>query len=218
VHKTGINGEIILIGTAHVSDKSIAEVNETIEEIRPDIVAVELCMHRYEALKGKPSDISIKDILRGGIRFSLAGWSLSLIQKRIGASVGVEPGAEMMAAIEKAEEMGAEIALVDRDINVTLRRLLKEMGVLEKLRLFWAIFRTIVGRGEKIELESITDEDVVAGLLDELRAFSPTTVRILVDERDEYIASNLLRLAREKKVVAVVGAGHIEGIKRRIEG
>jgi pheromone shutdown-related protein TraB len=213
-------GEIIIVGTAHISERSIEEVKRAIETKKPDVVAVELCRGRYEALRGETKDISIKEILKGGkIYLFLAQWFLSFIQKRMGSSVGVEPGAEIMAAIEKADETGAEIALVDRDINITLRRFLGGMTFFERIKVLFSLFRVILGkgRGEEIELDRITDEDVVSTLLDELRKFSPTAALTLVDERDAYIASNLLYLAKEKRVVAVVGAGHREGLMKYIE-
>jgi len=212
-----MNNKIILIGTAHISDKSVAEVNSVIAHEKPDIVAVELCPRRYQALKGTPpSQLSIRDLLKGeGPYFFLAQWLLAWTQKKIGADIGIKPGAEMLAAINKAEEIGARIALVDRDIQVTLQRFWSRMGVVEKLKMLFAFISTFLGFGnEEIDIETITDEDVVTHLLSELRRFSPSAAKVLVDERDAYIAGNLLNLAKDGKVVAVIGAGHRKGVQK----
>ena len=211
-------GDITLVGTSHVSEKSIAEVKETIENVRPDMVAIELCKRRYQALNNEIKKVSVKDILgSGNMYFFLVQSLLAFLQKKIGASVGVDPGAEMISAMDKAEELGIEIALVDRDIQITLQRFLNEIGFFEKLKMFGSLISSLFGRGEEIDLETITDEDVVDSLMSELREFSPTTARVLVDERDSYIASNLIGLARDKNVVAVVGAGHREGIEANLK-
>jgi len=213
-----MNDRIIIVGTAHISDKSIAEVDSVIAHEKPNIVAVELCPRRYQALKGNSPvrELSIKDLLKGeGPYFFLAQWLLAWTQKKIGADIGIKPGAEMLAAINKAEEIGAKIALVDRDIRVTLQRFWSRMGVVEKLKMFFAFISTFIGFGkEEIDIETITDEDVVTHLISELRQFSPGAAEVLVDERDAYIAANLLNLSNEGKVVAVIGAGHREGVQK----
>ncbi|MDY6958546.1 MAG: TraB/GumN family protein, partial [Halobacteriota archaeon] len=125
--------------------------------------------------------------------------------------------AEMISAIDKAEELGIELALIDRDIQVTLQRFWTEMGFFEKFRLLGAVIWSFIRGGEEIDLETITDEDVVDSLIKQLRKSSPTMARVLVDERDAYLASNLLDIAKEKDVVAVVGAGHKEGILKNLK-
>jgi len=213
-----MNNEIVIVGTAHVSDRSIAEVDSTIAREKPSIVAVELCPKRYQALRGTPltRELSIRDLLKGeGPYFFLVQWLLAWTQKKIGADIGIKPGAEMLAAVNKAEEVGAKIALVDRDIQVTLQRFWSRMGVGEKFKMLFAFVSTFLGFGqEEIDIETITDEDVVTRLISELRQFSPKAAKVLVDERDAYIAGNLLDLAREGKVVAVIGAGHKEGVQK----
>lgn len=221
-----INGikspEIILIGTAHVSEKSIAEVKEVIEREKPDVVAVELCKSRYDALKGdlKVKSISVKELIREGkVYFFLVHWLLSYIQRKIGSDVGVKPGAEMMCAIETAEKIGAQIALVDRDIQVSLQRFWSKMSFFEKTKMFFSLIAAAIGFGGKevkeIDLDTVTQKDVVTQLVEELRQFAPTAAKVLVDERDAYIAGNLLKVAKNaNKVVAVIGAGHREGIQK----
>jgi pheromone shutdown-related protein TraB len=209
---------IILVGTAHVSEKSVAEVNDVIDREKPDIVAVELCKGRYKALKGEDEvkEINIKEMLSSGkFYYFLLNWLLAYVQKKIGADTGTKPGAEMLSAIEKAEKSGARVALIDRDIQVTLGRFWNKMSFLEKLKLFGSLVAATLGFGTKeIDMDTVTQEDVVTQLVSELRKVAPSAASVLLDERDIFMAKNLIDLSREGKVVAVVGAGHREGIQR----
>jgi pheromone shutdown-related protein TraB len=214
-------GRVTIVGTAHVSEKSISEVNQIIEREKPDIVAVELDRGRYQALKGEEEvrEINVKDLLSSGkFNYFLLQWLLAYVQKKIGADMGVKPGAEMLAAIETAEKTGARVALIDRDIQVTLGRFWSKMSFFEKLKLFGSLIGASFGIGtEEIDIETVTDEDVVTQLVSELRKVAPSAASILIDERDAFMAKNLLDLSKEGNVVAVVGAGHREGIKKYLD-
>ncbi len=214
-------GRVTIVGTAHVSEKSIAEVNQIIEREKPDIVAVELDRGRYQALKGEEEvrEINVKDLLSSGkFNYFLLHWLLAYVQKKIGADMGVKPGAEMLAAIETAEKSGARVALIDRDIQITLGRFWSKMSFFEKLKLFGSLIGASFGFGTKeIDIDTITDEDVVTQLVSELRKVAPSAASILIDERDAFMAKNLLDLSREGNVVAVVGAGHRVGIQRYLD-
>lgn len=214
-------GEIILVGTAHVSDKSIAEVNEVINKEKPDIVAVELDKGRYNALRGEEEtrEINIKELLSGGkFYYFLLHWLLAYVQKKIGADTGVKPGAEMLSAIEKAEESGARVALIDRDIQITLGRFWNKMSFFEKLKLFGSLIGATLGFGtEDIDIDTVTNEDVVTQLISELRKMAPSAASVLLDERDAFMAKNLLDISKDGRVVAVIGAGHREGIQRYLD-
>ena len=209
---------IIIVGTAHVSEKSIAEVNEVIEREKPDIVAVELDSARFQAIKGEEQvkDVNVKDILsEGKFYYFMLHWLLAYVQKKIGADTGVKPGAEMMAAIEQAEKSGAKIALIDRDIQLTLTRFWNKMSFFEKLKLFGSLVGASLGFGsQQIDMETVTNEDVVTQLVDELRKLAPSAATVLIDERDAFMAKNLVDLSNQGKVVAVVGAGHRQGIQK----
>ncbi|MCZ7405305.1 MAG: TraB/GumN family protein [Candidatus Methanoperedens sp.] len=214
-------GRVTIVGTAHVSEKSISEVNQIIEREKPDIVAVELDRGRYQALKGEEEvrEINVKDLLSGGkFNYFLLQWLLAFVQKKIGADMGVKPGAEMLAAIETAEKSGARVALIDRDIQITLGRFWSKMSFFEKLKLFGSLIGATFGIGTKeIDIDTVTDEDVVTQLVSELRKVAPSAASILIDERDAFMAKNLLDLSKEGNVVAVVGAGHREGIKKYLD-
>src|SRR5512136_1459182 len=121
--------KIRLVGTAHVSQQSVDEVRAVIGEFTPDVVAIELDPSRFAALKRQASDPSVKDVLEvKNFNSLLVQWLLAYLQRKIGFDVGVEPGAEMKAAIDEAEKRGIAIALVDRDIGITLLRFWNSMG------------------------------------------------------------------------------------------
>jgi pheromone shutdown-related protein TraB len=211
--------KIVLIGTAHVSEKSVAEVKTAIRNLKPDIVAVELCRGRYESLKGnvQESQVPIKEILsEGKINYYIVHWLLAYVQKKIGDDMGVKPGAEMLAAIEEAESAGARIALIDRDIQVTLQRFWGKMKFMEKIRMIGSLIGGLVGigKGTEIDIDQITEHDVVTALVSELRGFAPTAAEVLIDERDAYLAGSIVKVAAggNKSVVAVIGAGHKPGV------
>ncbi len=212
-------GRIIIVGTAHVSEKSIAEVNEVIEKEKPDIVAVELDKGRFQALKGEDQvkEVNVKELLsQGKFYYFLLQWMLAYVQKKIGADTGVKPGSEMISAIEHAEKSGAKVALIDRDIQLTLARFWNKMSFFEKLKLFGSLIGATLGFGgsQEIDMETVTNEDVVTQLVSELRKIAPSAAIVLIDERDAFMARNLLDLSNQGKVVAVVGAGHREGIQK----
>ncbi|MCZ7357408.1 MAG: TraB/GumN family protein [Candidatus Methanoperedens sp.] len=213
--------KIILVGTAHVSEKSVALVNEVIEREKPDIVAVELDKARYQALKGEEEvkEINVKELLSGGkFYYFLLHWLLAYVQKKIGADTGVKPGAEMMSAIDIAEKKGVRVALIDRDIQITLGRFWNKMSFFEKLKLFGSLIGASLGIGtEEIDIETVTDEDVVTQLISELRKLAPSAASVLLDERNAIMAKNLIEISGEGTVVAIVGAGHREGIQKYLD-
>ncbi|MHC1687399.1 MAG: TraB/GumN family protein [Methanothrix sp.] len=212
--------EIIIVGTAHVSEKSVQEVISAIEEKKPDIVAVELCPARYRSLTGQEEEkeIKISELLSGGkLYFFLVQWFLAYIQKKIGDEMGVKPGSEMLAAIEAAKRAGARVALVDRDVGITIQRFWSAMGFLDKVRLIGSLIPAAFGWGEEeIDIDSITEQDVVSQMISEFRKISPAAANVLVDERDAYLARNLHLLSKQGRVLAVVGAGHREGILKHL--
>lgn len=216
--------EIIIVGTAHVSEKSVREVNDTISRVKPDIVAVELCRARYESIKGnvQNTQIPVKELLKGGkIYFYIVHMLLAHIQKKFADQMGIQPGAEMIGAIEAAEASGAQVLLIDRNVQVTLQRFWSKMGFIEKIKMMGGLIVAVLGIGgtKDIDMDTITNQDIVSVLVEEFRGTSPNAVKVLIDERDAYMARNLLRAAGTggKKIVAVVGAGHRAGIQRYLE-
>jgi len=294
-------GRVTVVGTAHVSQDSVDEVERTIEDAQPDIVAVELDEGRYKQLKGEtPDDLDASDLLQGNTVFQfLAYWMLSYVQTRLGDRFDVNPGADMMAAVETAERLGLGVSLVDRDIQMTVQRFWARLSFTEKLTLIGALLgglgesRTVglsagfaVGLIVSVAVEStvgplvlptgnwlsgtvpivsglgglgilvadallialtmtllvgipiiallsmadegeeyeefdpaeLTDVDVVTAMMEEFRQFSPGGAEALIDERDAYIAHNLVDLRDAGyHVVAIVGAGHRAGIEHYLD-
>ena len=219
-----ISDNIILIGTAHISKDSVEEVKEAIEKFKPDIVAVELCKKRYEALtqKDKWENTPITSLLKSNKAYLvLAQTFLSSIQRKLGKEYGVEPGSEMIAALNEAKKRNVEIALIDRDITITLKRAWRKMGIREKFRLSWEFMKALIGYDEeeleKIDLKELMKQDVISALMKEFSEIAPSVATVLIHERDEYIARKILDESKKGKVVAVVGAGHLNGIKKHLE-
>jgi pheromone shutdown-related protein TraB len=219
-----VNDKITLIGTAHISKESVKETKMAIEKYRPDIVAVELCKRRYDAIthKDKWENMPVTSLLRSNnAYFMLAQTFLSSIQRKIGREHGVEPGSEMIAAINEAKKYNLKIALVDRDISTTLKRAWKKMGIREKWRLLWEFLKAILGYDEEdieeINLDELMNQDVISTMMEEFGEIAPSVATVLIHERDKYIAKRIMDESENGKVLAVVGAGHIKGIKKYLE-
>jgi len=215
------DSKIVLIGTAHVSEKSVEEVRTVIRNLKPDVVAVELCKGRFDSLEGNAQEaqVPIKDLLSGGkIYYYLIHWLLAHLQKKIGEDMGVRTGAEMLSAIDEAGDIGANIALIDRDIQVTLQRFWGKMKFLEKVKMISSLLGGLIDLGKEddsnLDINHITEPDFVAELVSELRGFAPTAAKVLIDERDAYLAGSIIEAAEggNKTVVVVIGAGHKSGV------
>ena len=208
-----------IIGTAHVSDESVNEVNHVIETVGPDSVCVELCEARYQALtdenRWKKLDI-FKVIREGKTLFLLANLAIGAYQRRIGKQLGVKPGAELLAGVKKAEEVSAEIVLVDRDIHITLKRTWGNLGFWKKFELLSAIMGSLVTREEvtKETIEEMKGKDNLAEMMDEFARVLPQVKEPLIDERDKYLMHSIEQ-APGKTIVAVVGAGHVPGMLKQ---
>ena len=215
--------EIKLIGTAHVSQQSVDEVRTAIQEYVPDVVAIELDPSRFAALKKQARDPTVDDVLEvKNFNSLLVQWLLAYLQRKIGLDVGVEPGAEMKIAIAEAEAHNIPIALVDRDIRITLLRFWNSLGFFEKIKMAWALIVSIaeIDDGQEIDIESLKEQNVIDMVMEEFRKFSPNGARALIDERDAYIAHQLVILKAQRpeaKILAVVGAGHRQGITGYLE-
>ena len=218
-----VNNNITLIGTAHISKESVDEVKKVIKEYKPDIVAVELCQKRYDAITKKQEweNTPINKLLKSGnVYLLLAQTFLGSIQRRLGKEYGIEPGSEMVAAIDEAKKQNLKVALVDRDISITLKRAWKKMGLREKFRLIWEFLKAMVGYDEEeleeLDLKKIMDQDVISTMMEEFGQIAPSVTTVLIYERDKYIAKKILDESKKGKVVAVVGAGHLKGIQEQI--
>ncbi len=210
------------ISTSHIAQESVEEIEEAFEEFEPDIVAVELDEKRMHSLlmdqetSHHPAMIFRVGLL--GYLFALVG---SIVQKKLGGMVGVKPGQEMLTAVEGAQERGLEIALIDQDVEVTLRKLSKQVPLSEKLKVLWELISAPV-KGEKVkfDISKVPDEEIVERLTEELEGKFPHLYNVLVEQRN-VIMANRLAFIREQdpdaKILVVVGAGHGQDLEDLVE-
>ena len=218
IHRLTHDGrDIILIGTAHVSQESADLVRTTIETEKPDTVCVELCESRWQSIQQKSRwrEMDIVKVIKEKKAFLLlSNLILASFQRRIADKMDIRPGQEMITAIETADMVGARTWLADRDIRTTLARTWRSMALWGKVKL---LFQLLLSLGEVDDLkaediEKMKQEDVLNALLNEIGASQPVIRQILIDERDRYLAQRI-KNAPGEKIVAVVGAGHVPGIK-----
>lgn len=214
---------LIIIGTSHIAKESVAQVRKVIEDVKPAVVALELDSGRAHALlskkEGKLRWCDIKKIGFKGFLFSIIG---GYVERKLGERVGTVPGSEMKAAIFAARKIGAQVALVDQDISVTLKRFSQVLSWREKLRLVGELFYGVLGFGQKItfDLAKVPEKETIKKLTKEVKKKYPNVYRVLVAERNLFMAKKLIQICRqmpEATIVAVVGAGHEGDIKQLVE-
>jgi pheromone shutdown-related protein TraB len=217
----GVDREIILLGTAHVSHSSVDETRELIRNESPDRVCVEIDAARYESLTKPDSwrSLDIYQVLRRKQGFLLLGnLVLSSFQKRMGLDLGIKPGAEMLEAIRCAEELELPFSLCDRQIQITLRRAWAKSSLWGKNKMLAALLSSVFSN-EKLsdeEIEQLKSRGTVESMMEELAQYLPHAKAALIDERDRYLATRIFE-AEGTKLVAIVGAGHVPGIVRHVE-
>jgi len=212
--------EFLIVGTAHISRESADLVREVIERERPDCVCVELDAQRFDALSHKSvfQELDVRQVIRKKqLAALLANLLLASYQKKLGGALGILPGTELLEATRVAEEHGIPIALCDRDVRVTLRRAWASMGFFKKSALAANLIVSIFERPEVSEedLRRLRNQDVLSELMRELGEAMPNLKSALIDERDTYLAQRM-REASGNRIVAVVGAGHVSGIREAL--
>lgn len=217
-----LNGRTItLIGTAHISEESISEVSDTIRNLHPDCVAVELDEKRRESITNPDAyrELDIIGVLKRKEGFLLlANLVLASFQKRMGESVGVKPGDEMLAALNAAQELNIPVVMADRPIQVTLRRAWAYNSGADKIKLISALLATAFSKEEISgeQIENLKNQSELDSLMSELSEYMPGIKKVLIDERDTYLAGRIW-CAEGNTVVAVLGAGHLAGVQSRLE-
>ncbi len=206
---------IRLIGTSHISKESILKVEQAISQFKPDIVALELDRNRYHALQDREAKgrFSFRDIWKIGLKGFLFALIGSYVTKKLADKIGTEPGADMLAAIHIAKAKELKIALIDQDIQITLRNFSRTFSWKEKGRIFVDIFNAVILRKTDFyfDVRKIPDEKTIVALLKKVKARYPNVYRSLIDDRNRYMAKRLASLMKQnpdKKIVAVIGAGH----------
>ena len=222
VHEILLDGKkILLIGTAHISQSSVDEVNTVINQVKPDTVCIELCSSRYQAMLAKDQwkNMDIFKVIREGKSFLLfANLIMTAFQKRLGSRLGVKPGSEMFEAANVAEKLNSELVLADRDVKITLQRTWRGMPFWGKMKVLGQLLASLFIREEisKEEIEKLKESDALSEAMQMLAEQSPEMKRILIDERDQYMAEKI-RQSMGKLIVAVVGAGHVKGLTAELE-
>jgi pheromone shutdown-related protein TraB len=212
--------EFILVGTAHISRESVDLVRRVIEREEPDCVCIELDSRRYQALSQQRrfESLDLKQVIRSGqlatLMFNLL---LAAYQRHLGLELGIEPGSELLEAARTAEERGIPVALCDRDIRVTLRRAWRSLSWFRKLLLLSSLLEVLFEKPELTEedLRELRQQDVMTKLMQELGEAFPGLKTVLIDERDAFLGERIKRTPGQR-LVAVVGAGHVEGIRRAL--
>lgn len=211
-----------MIGTSHIAKQSLDEVNNAITNIKPDIIAIELDKKRlYALMHPQKRRIRLYDIRHIGLKgaaFSIIG---AWVERKLGQLVGVKPGSEMKQAVKLAKKHEIQLALIDQDIEITLRRFSKALTWREKWNFISDIFKAVVLKKREIDfdLRTVPNKNVIEKLMEQTKKRYPHIFRVLVTERDEVMANNLSNLMEkhsDKKILAIVGAGHEEEIIRLI--
>lgn len=214
-----------LLGTAHVSQASVLEVERAIEDIKPDVVCIELCETRTAALKNKKKwqDMDIVSVIKSGRAPLLAvNLMLTALQQKMGKNLGVEPGAEMIAALNLAEQKAAKVVLADREVGITMRRVWRKLGIFKKMKLLLHLLLDLLSSQEltEQEVERLKNQDLLSEALDQLSQQFPEVKAVLLDERDAYLATKIHQASVDnptaKNILAVIGAGHLAGVKQAL--
>lgn len=217
-----LNGRTItLVGTAHVSAESITEVESTIRELKPDCVAIELDDKRADSIKNKDKyrQIDIIQILKRKEGFLLmANLILASFQRRMGANVGVQPGDEMLAGMRVAEELNIPTVMADRPIQTTLKRAWAKNSFFGKCKLLSMLIASAFSKEEMSaqEIEDIKNKNEMDSMMAELADYLPVIKTVLIDERNEYLATKIWN-SQGNSVVAVLGAGHLDGVEEYLK-
>ena len=208
--------QITIIGTAHVSKDSVDEVAKAIEEVQPDRICVELDTGRYQSKTENQgyANLDIKTVLKENKGFLLlANMALSSYQKRLGSQMGSSPGDEILGAAKIAEEKHIPLSFCDREIQVTFKRAWRLSNFWNKMKLIATLISAIFSKEEisSEDIEKLKETNVLQSMLDEMAKELPTIKRVLIDERDQFLATSIYQSAGNN-IVAVVGAGHAPGL------
>ena len=214
---------LVFLGTSHIAKQSLNEVKKYIEDEKPDIVALELDRRRLHALMSKaPRKIELRSIMHIGLKgflFSLFGaWA----EKKLGKIVGVAPGSEMKQAIKIAQKENIKIALIDQDIEITLKKLSKSITWKEKMNFLVDIIKAMFSRQKEIDfdLATVPDKNIIRKLAGKLKESYPNVYKVLIEERNIVIANNITRLMNsvpDKKILVILGAGHVDDVLEMIK-
>jgi pheromone shutdown-related protein TraB len=212
---------ILLVGTAHISQESVLLVKKVIEQEHPDCVCLELDDKRYQALTQKKrwESLDLKTIIKDKqLSTLLVSLLMASYQKRLGGKLGVTPGAELLMAAQTAKGLQIPLSLCDRDVRITLRRAWKSTSFFKKGYLLASLLASLFDKTELSEdkLKELKQKDVLTEMMEEMGEALPDLKRVLIDERDLYLVEKI-KSSPGKKIVAVVGAGHVAGMLKKFD-
>jgi pheromone shutdown-related protein TraB len=216
--------EFVLLGTAHVSRASAEAVRSMLEQEPFDAVAVELCESRFRSLRNPEAfrELDLFQVIRQGkAGLVAANLALSAFQRRLAEQFGIEPGAEMKAAIDGAEARNLPVWLIDREVGVTLKRAYRSVGFLDRLAIVGGLGASLLTREDvsEDEIEKLKQGDLLGSMFNEFARESPPLYEALIAERDRFMTASLRdEVAHRpvKRVLVVIGAGHLAGIEREL--
>ncbi len=222
VSRSGV--EFVLLGTAHVSRASAEAVRAMLESESFDAVAVELCGPRHQSISDPDAlrKLDLFQVIRQRkVGLVAANLALSAFQRRLAEQFGIEPGAEMKVAIDEAGRRQLPLWLIDREIGTTLKRAYHSVGFLDRLSIVGGLGSSVLTREEvgEDEIEKLKEGDLLGSMFSEFARESPPLYEALIAERDRYMAAKLREHAAEgsaKKVLVVIGAGHLKGIESEL--
>jgi len=220
--------DIVLVPTSHVARESLKSVKNAIEKEKPECVAVELDINRYYAMKEESkAKGSTLDAMRNlGFLTFILYWVLKSLQSWIGKKMGILPGSEMVEAVDVARKAGIKVALIDRDIRITVTRM-NQIPWTEKAKLLLFLLKGMIidyplmklGRGgQKIDLNKVPPKEIINEAMRTMKKEFPHLYRVLVTERDKFMSARLKDMSKKfKKIVVVIGAGHLDGITKMLK-
>jgi pheromone shutdown-related protein TraB len=219
--------QYVVLGTAHVSRASVEAVDALLEHETFDAVAIELCESRAQGIRDPEAfkQLDLFQIIRQGkAGMVAASLVLSSFQKRLAAQYGIEPGAEMKAAMDGATQRGLPVWLVDREVGVTLKRSWRSVGFFQRFGLLAGMMASVFEREDIAEedIEKLKQSDLLESAFSEFAAGSAPLYRALIGERDEYMAARLRENAQRidrsqpRRVLVVIGAGHLKGLVEQL--
>ncbi|MBT3408466.1 hypothetical protein HN415_07320 [Candidatus Woesearchaeota archaeon] len=213
---------LAIIGTSHISKQSVDEVRSYILTENPDIIAIELDKLRFHALLSKKRKLKIRDIKRIGLTGLIFGIIGGYIEKKLGKLLKTKPGSEMLIAIKLAKKHKIPILLMDQDIRITLKKISKQMPFKEKLKFLKDLFFTKQNKKElrEIDISKVPDEKIIMEITKEFKKRYPVLHKILIIERNQIMAKNLNNLKihnKDKKILAIMGAGHKKDIEKLLK-
>ncbi|MBW6462052.1 MAG: TraB/GumN family protein [DPANN group archaeon] len=212
---------IYLIGTSHIAKESLLKVDSSISSIKPDLVAVELDLARLRGLqqnkKGKMKLPIVQKIIM---------LLLQKMQETLSKETGILPGQEMLDAVRHAKKADSRVALIDQRIDITINKLMRAMGLKEKVKLISYMVLGLLGIGaskvipakEGIDLNKIPESEFIDMAMVYMESSFPSIYKVLVEDRNWFMAHNLMKLSAEfENIVVVVGAGHVKGMRELLE-